>query len=117
MYLGILGLDPLLVKPMVPELALTRVCTMRTATIDTVSLVRALCDICVSWRNRWDGVGIALAAASDPAMFIGHMRAHAVRTGHARGPAKASAGGGPMETSLTDGWGVGVLALLLMGEP
>jgi len=61
---------------------------MRTATVDTVSLMRALCDCCVGWRDRWDGVGIALAAASDPAMFIGHMRAHAVRTGHARGPAR-----------------------------
>ena len=35
------------------------------------------------------------------------------------GPASigTSPGGGPMETSLTDGWGVGVLTLLLMGEP
>jgi len=29
----------------------------------------------------------------------------------------ASTGGGPMEISLTDGWGVGVAALLLIGEP
>ena len=60
---------------------------MRTATIDTVSLVRALCDIRVGWRNRGDGIGIALVAASNPAMFIGHMRAHAVRTSRTRRPA------------------------------
>jgi len=88
MYLGILGLDPLLVKPMVPELALTRVCTMRTATVNTVGLVRALCDSCVGWRDGWDGIGIALTAASGPAMFISHVRAHTMRTSHARRPAK-----------------------------
>jgi len=87
MYLGILGIDPLLVKPMVPELALTRVCAMRTATVNTVSLGRALCDGCVGWWDGWDGIGIALAATSNPAMFIGHMRAHAVRAGRARRPA------------------------------
>jgi len=87
-YLGILGIDPLLVKLMVPELALMRVCAMRTATVNTVSLMRALSDGCVGWRDGWDGVGITLAAASDQSMFIGHMRAHAVRTGHTRGPAR-----------------------------
>ena len=87
-YLGIFGIDPLLVKPMIPELAFAQVCTMRTATVNTVSLMRAFCDFCVSRWDRWDGVGIALAAASDQSMFIGHMRAHAVRTGHARGPAR-----------------------------
>jgi len=50
--------------------------------------MRATCDSCVSWRNGWDGIGIALAAASNPAMFIGHMRAHAMRAGHAKGPAR-----------------------------
>ena len=29
----------------------------------------------------------------------------------------ASPGGGPMEIFLTNGWGVGVAALLLIGEP
>ena len=86
-YLGIFGIDPLLVKPMIPELAFAQVCTMRTARVNTVSLMRALCDCCVGWRDRWDSVGIAFAAASDPVVFISHMRAHAVRTGHARGPA------------------------------
>jgi len=74
---------------------------MRTTTINTVSLVRALCDGCVSWWDRWDGIGIALAAASDPAMFIGHMRAHAVRTGRARGPARLR-GVTPLPASLAD---------------
>ena len=87
-YLSILHIDPLLVKPMIPELAFARVCMMRTATVDTVGLVRALCDCCVGWKDGWDGVGIALAAASDPTMFIGHMRVHAVRTGRSRGPAR-----------------------------
>jgi len=86
-YLGILGVDPLLVKLMIPELAFARVCTMRTTTINTVGLVRALCDSCVGWKDGWDGIGIALTAASDPAMFIGHMRAHAMRTSCARRPA------------------------------
>jgi len=101
-YLGILGIDPLLVKPMVPELALTRVCAMRTATVNTVSLVRALCDCCIGWRDRWDGVGIALAAASDPTMFIGYMRAHAVRAGHTRIPAGLRRVT-PLPASLADG--------------
>ena len=61
---------------------------MRIATVDTVSLVRALCDGCVGWKDGWDGIGIALAAASNPAMFISHMRAHAVRTSRTRRPAR-----------------------------
>ena len=61
---------------------------MRTATVNTVGLVRALSDGCISWWNGLDGVGIALAAASDPAMFIGHMRAHTVRASCARRPAR-----------------------------
>jgi len=60
---------------------------MRTVTVNTVSLVRAFCDSCVGWKNGWDGIVIALTAASDPTMFIGHMRAHAVRAGHTRIPA------------------------------
>jgi len=85
-YLGILDIDPLLVKPVVPELALTRVYTIKTTTVNIVHLVRALCDSCDSWKNRWDSVGIALASVNDPAMFISHMRAHAVRTRRARSP-------------------------------
>jgi len=100
-YLGILGIDPLLVKPMVSELAFARVCTMRTATVNTVGLVRAFCDSCIGWRDGWDGIGIALAAASDPAVFIGHMRAHAVWTGRARRPAKLR-GVTPLPATLAD---------------
>jgi len=101
-YLGILGIDPLLVKLVVPELAFARVCTMRTATVNTVGLMRALCDFCVSRWDGWDGISIALAAASDPTMFIGHMRAHAVRAGHARGPARLGRVT-PLPAALADG--------------
>ena len=87
-YLGILGIDPLLVKLMIPELALMRVYAMRTATIDTVSFVRALCNGCISQWIRWNSVGITLAAASDPVMLIGHVRAHTVRASCARRPAR-----------------------------
>jgi len=74
---------------------------MRNAAVNTVGLVRALRDSCVGWRDGWDGVSVALAAASDPAMFIGHMRAHAVRTGRARGPARLG-GVTPLPATLAD---------------
>jgi len=69
--LGILRIDPLLVKAMIPELAFARVGSMRTITVNAVCLMRALCNSLWGGEDRRVGVGVAFAAAGYLPVFFG----------------------------------------------
>jgi len=76
--LSILGIDPLLVKAMIPELAFVQVGSMRTSTVNAVCLMRALCNGLWGGEDRRVGVSIAFTAAGHLPVFFGLVRAIAV---------------------------------------